>query len=73
MFRFVTWGHTWGEERVQFEDEDGTLRSLPASWTSVGPVDPFVAVSAGRALFRTADLLAMVALVRQLNPERDQG
>ncbi|HCJ09536.1 MAG TPA: hypothetical protein DHW14_00015 [Clostridiales bacterium] len=26
---------------MQFEDGDGTLRSLPASWTSVASVDPY--------------------------------
>jgi len=72
VFRIVTSDHTWGEERMQFED-DGTLRSLPAGWTGVAPVDPFVAMAAGRAPFRTAGVLRMVVLVRQLKLEGDQG
>jgi Family of unknown function (DUF5372) len=32
---------------------------LPTSWTDVGAVDPFVALAAGRSLFRVADLLEL--------------
>jgi hypothetical protein len=48
---------TPGEERV---------RSLPAGWTDVEGMDPFVVVSAGRAHFRVEDLLALADLVRRL-------
>lgn len=54
-----------------FQDRAGNLRSLPASWTSVVGVDPFVAVSAGRALFRVEDLLALRRLVQRLGRESD--
>jgi hypothetical protein len=37
-------------------------------WTSVAPDDPFVAVAAGRAPFRLEDLLALMALVRDIHP-----
>jgi len=33
--------------------------SLPAEWTDLAPTDPFVVVAAGRAPFRTADLLKL--------------
>lgn len=46
-----------GEERVH---------SLPAGWTDVEGVDPFVVISAGRAHFRVEDLLALAGLVREL-------
>jgi hypothetical protein len=59
----------WGEDRVMFHDREGSLRWLPASWTSVVGPDPFVVLSAGRALFRVEDLLALVALVRVVSPE----
>jgi hypothetical protein len=49
---------------VSFHDADGRLRSIPASWTRAVAPDPFVLVSAGRALFRTEDLLRLLALVR---------
>ena len=54
----------WGEDRVTFHDAQGRLRSIPTSWTDVGPHDPFVIMAAGLALFRPSDLLAMVGLVR---------
>ncbi len=42
----------------------GRLYSMPTSWTDLGPVDPFVVMAAGRALFRPADLLAVAALMQ---------
>jgi hypothetical protein len=65
----VTYRHTWGEDRVFFHLVDGRLHSLPASWTDIGPVDPFVAIAAGRAPFRYEDLLALRRLLQDL----DQG
>jgi hypothetical protein len=38
-------------------------RSVPIAWTDFAAVDPFVAVAAGRAPFRLADLIALRALV----------
>ncbi len=59
--------HTWGEHRVFYrEAEDERVRSLPASWTDVVEVDPFVALAGGRSLLRFEDLLALVTLVREL-------
>jgi Family of unknown function (DUF5372) len=54
---------TWGEDRVYVRDEDGRLRRLPASWTSAGPVDPFVALSGGGAHFRVEDLLRLAEML----------
>jgi hypothetical protein len=68
-FELVAYLHTWGEHRVFYHDEKGCLRSLPASWTSVVPPDPFVMVSAGRSAFRVGDLLALAALCRELSGE----
>ena len=50
-----------------FED-GGRVRSLPTAWTTVASPDPFVAVSAGRAFFRTQDLFALVELMGRLSP-----
>jgi hypothetical protein len=33
---------------------------LPTSWTDFGAVDSFVALAAGRSLFRVAELLELV-------------
>jgi len=42
------------------------LIALPASWTDVITVDPFVAVAEGRSLFRAEDLLDLAELVGRL-------
>ena len=62
----MTYRHNWGEQRVYFHDDNGRLVSLPASWTSVLPPDPFVALSAGRSAFRVQDLLELARLLRGL-------
>jgi hypothetical protein len=62
----VTYRHNWGEDRVYFHDDDGGLRSMPATWTSVNPADPVAALGAGRSPFRVLDLLELVGLIDAL-------
>ncbi len=69
-FELLSHSSSWGEDRVTFHDREGRLRGLPASWTSVVGPDPFVVLSAGRAVFRVEDLLALVEVVRGLTPEK---
>lgn len=63
---FVSHEHRWGEHRVFYRDSHGHMASLPACWTSVVPEEPFVVISAGRALFRVEDLSELAALVSRL-------
>jgi len=65
-FVLVMQRHTWGEQRVFFHDQHGHLQSLPTPWTSVAAPDPFALRSAGRALFRPQDLLALATLCQRL-------
>jgi Family of unknown function (DUF5372) len=58
----------WADDRVFFFGDDGELRSLPAGWTDVDPADPFVAVAAGRSMFRMEDLVALASLLDGLRP-----
>ena len=53
----------WGIDRVYYAGEDGALRDVPVGWTSVGAVDPLVAVAPGRAASRVEDLLALAEVV----------
>jgi len=53
-----------------YRDEEGRVRSLPASWTTAGAVDPYVVLSAGRSLLHLQDLLALVETVRVWRCER---
>ncbi|HTW10517.1 MAG TPA: DUF5372 family protein [Acidimicrobiales bacterium] len=70
-YELVGFAHTWGEHRVFFRKPgDQRVCSLPASWTDVEGPDPFVVMSAGRSLFRPADLLALAALLDGLRPLR---
>jgi hypothetical protein len=51
---------------VYFHDDAGRLVSLPAHWTSLFPLDPFVAIAAGRSPFRVQDLLDLSHLVARI-------
>jgi hypothetical protein len=69
-------GRNWGELHVTFVDEHQEIGYLPAAWTSAAPPDPFVLIAAGRARFRTADLLRLVTLLRAVQealPQDDVG
>ncbi|HEX2697459.1 MAG TPA: DUF5372 family protein, partial [Anaerolineales bacterium] len=57
-------------DRVWFQDKLGRLHSLPTSWTDASAVDPFVALAAGRSLFRVADL---IELARQVATGKSEG
>jgi len=71
-FEFVAYRQNWGEDRVHLHDEHGELFSLPAGWTDVGPVDPFVVVAGGRCPFTTSGLLALADLVDRLRSQPDR-
>ncbi|PNE43528.1 DUF5372 family protein [Streptomyces noursei] len=62
-FIFVGRRLAWDEDRVALADESGEVVSLPAAWTDVDPVDPFVAMAAGRCPFRVEDLRAVADLI----------
>ena len=51
---------------MYFYDDLNRLRSMPASWTSVGAIDPFVEVSAGRSPFRVVDLLELSHMIHEI-------
>ena len=42
------------------------MRSLPARWTSAVAGDPLVVISAGRSMYRVADLLELAKLTREI-------
>jgi hypothetical protein len=56
----------WGEERVYFYDEDAQLQQLPASWTDIVELSPFVVVARGRAHFCPTDLLELADLLDKM-------
>ena len=63
---FVDCRLCWGEWRVFYYTEDGQVAYFPSAWTDAGQADPFVVLSAGRAVSRCEDLLRLVKLVEDL-------
>jgi hypothetical protein len=70
-FELVSYRNNWGEDRVWFQDGHGRLHSLPTSWTDAAAIDPFIAVAAGRSLFRVADLLELTKWIDSPRSEQD--
>jgi Family of unknown function (DUF5372) len=60
----------WGEDRIVYHDKTGRLRWVASAWTDLEPVDEFRSVAAGRAAFRTADLLELWRILHQLRERR---
>jgi hypothetical protein len=69
-FELVSYCRNWGEDRAWFQDKLARLQSLPTSWTDAGAVDPFVALVAGRSLFRVADLIELARQIDAWKSER---
>lgn len=67
-FDLVMRGQNWREDRAWFHDGAGRLRSIPASWTDLVADDAFNVVAAGRAVFRTLELLELADLIGTIGP-----
>jgi hypothetical protein len=61
-FELIDVRSRWGERRVCYLAENGDASYLPASWTDVRPLDPFIEQARGRAIARTEDLLALAKM-----------
>jgi hypothetical protein len=72
-FELIVVLNHWSGDRVTYLGPEQRTRTLPVVWTDLAAVDPFVAVAAGRAPFRLADLLALRALVCPASPPDDAG
>jgi len=66
VFEIETVRKVPGDVRVFFYNTKGRKSSVPLDWTDIGPKDPFVVVSAGRALFRVEDLLGLARLLGEI-------
>jgi len=56
-------------DRVWYQADDGSVRTLPRDWTSLATPDPFQVLGAGRVRFRFADLVGLLALLDDLRPQ----
>src|SRR5258707_174008 len=57
----------WGEDRIVYLDEAGRLRWIASAWTDIEPADEFRLIAAGRAAFRTIDLMELCRTLGRLN------
>jgi hypothetical protein len=66
---FVKRRRNYGDDLVYVYGVDGELFPLPAEWTDAVSADPFVEAAAGRAPFRTGDLLELPGRVARQVPD----
>ena len=66
QFELISVQRCWGEPRVSYRNDDGTVRTVPISWTTLEPPDLFLEVSAGRSIVHHKDLSSLQQLVRSL-------
>jgi hypothetical protein len=69
-FEVVSRSAHWGEDRVIYRASNGTLPTIAAAFTDAELPDVFRRIAAGRAAFRTADLIALGALFQQIAKRR---
>lgn len=55
-----------GKDRIFYQDAIGVLRSISASFTSLGTPDAVVVFGAGRSHFRVEDLMTIRRLAEDL-------
>jgi Family of unknown function (DUF5372) len=70
-FELVVHRQNWGEDRVHVHDGDGVLFSLPAAWTDVAALDPFVVIAEGRCPFTMTGMLGLADLIDRLRAQPD--
>jgi hypothetical protein len=56
----------WGEDRIVFASDHARLCTIASAFTDIDPADEFRLVAAGRAAFRTIDLLALCDALERL-------
>ena len=66
-FEVISRSRHWGEDRVIYRAADGTLPTIAAAMTDMEQPDAFRRVAAGRAAFRTDDLLDLLALLDRIS------
>ena len=54
-----------------YYDDQGQLRSMLTSWTSLHDLDSFLAASSGRSWFRVDDLLRLSAHISLMRSMQD--
>jgi hypothetical protein len=60
----------WGEDRILYADQSGRLCWIASAWTDIEPEDAFRRIAAGRAAFRTFDLMELCRTLDRLTGRR---
>jgi hypothetical protein len=65
-FELLSVQHCWGEGRVSYRDEAGSVRMVPLSWTDRKAPDMFSEQSAGRSVMHIDDISGIRQLLSSL-------
>ncbi|TVQ36470.1 MAG: hypothetical protein EA384_14075 [Spirochaetaceae bacterium] len=65
-FELLAVQHCWGEGRVSYRDEAGSVRTVPLSWTGRKAPDMFCEQSAGRSVLHIDDISGIRQLLGSL-------
>ena len=65
-FEVTSIQNCWGEKRVAYYNKNGSLRSIPITWTEKKPFDPFLEVSSGRSILHQRDIKGLLTLVHSI-------
>ncbi|MFI4961016.1 MAG: DUF5372 family protein [Hyphomicrobiales bacterium] len=65
-FELICRRRHWGEDRVVYAADDRRLCTIASAFTDIDGADEFRMLAAGRAAFRTADLLALCEALDRL-------
>ena len=65
-FKVLSIQQCWGERRMSYQDEKGSVRSVPLSWTDRKEPDMFVEQSAGRSIVHIEDVTGIRGLMESL-------
>jgi hypothetical protein len=71
-FELISRAPHWGEDRVVYRASNGTLPTIATAFTDAAQPDAFQRVAAGRAAFRTADLMGLLTLFQKLAERLDE-
>ena len=61
----------FGISSPTFYETPDHVRTLPAAWTSLVPIDPSVVLAAGRAAFRVRDLQTLAQLIQRIDDRKE--
>ncbi len=68
-FEFIEVNTAWGEKRVSYLSEEGEIKTMPLSWTSLNEIDPFITASEERAILHFDEIRSLIELLKGLEKE----